>query len=98
MKKFQKPILKEVSQGWKKLTNVKVPMGRTALPTSPKKMEPVGVRFDFAGEIEKDKQLFNKYKIQPNAGKVSSSIREWRDKNGGTHGVMTEIDIKKDGG
>lgn len=37
------------------------------------------------------------FQIQPNAGKVPSTIREWREKNGGTHAVMGVMYVKKGG-
>ena len=36
--------------------------------------------------------------MQPNAGtKIPSSIKQWREKNGGTHAVMANVYVKKDG-
>lgn len=40
---------------------------------------------------------YHKYQCQPNAGKVPSSVREWREKNGGTHAVITPVLVKKGG-
>ena len=34
---------------------------------------------------------------QANAGKVPSSIKQWRESNGGTHAVMATGYVKKDG-
>jgi len=35
--------------------------------------------------------------MQANAGKVPTSIENWKKKNGGTHAVMANVLIKKDG-
>lgn len=40
---------------------------------------------------------YHKYQCKPNAGRIPSSVREWREANGGTHAVMASILIKKDG-
>ncbi|KAK0466504.1 hypothetical protein IW261DRAFT_1574576 [Armillaria novae-zelandiae] len=33
----------------------------------------------------------------PNAGKIPTSIKNWREANGGTHVVMADVYVKKDG-
>lgn len=38
---------------------------------------------------------YYKYQLQPNTGKIPSSIKQWRDKNGGTHAVTTTLFIPK---
>lgn len=38
---------------------------------------------------KEDGKGYHKYQLQPNTGKIPSSIKQWRDKNGGTHAVMT---------
>ncbi|KAG2115176.1 uncharacterized protein F5147DRAFT_769636 [Suillus discolor] len=35
--------------------------------------------------------------LQANAGKVPSTIKQWREANGGTHAVMADVFVKKDG-
>ena len=35
--------------------------------------------------------------MQPNAGKIPSSIEEWKKKHGGTHAVMATALVKKGG-
>ena len=48
-----------------------------------------GVRWDYDGIMEaEDGKKFDKVQLQPNAGKVPSTIDRWRKKNGGTHAVM----------
>lgn len=40
----------------------------------------------------------HKYNLQPNAGnEMPSSIKRWREKNGGTHAVMASVHVRKDG-
>lgn len=43
-----------------------------------------------------DGATYHKYQCQPNAGNIPSSIKDWREANGGTHAVMTSIYIKPD--
>lgn len=81
----------------KKFTNVSVNRGKTAFPKAPKDLESLGIRFDFDGEIQRDGLTYNKFQVQPNSGKVPSGVRDWRDKNGGTHAVMGSLYVKKDG-
>jgi hypothetical protein len=81
----------------KKFTNVSVNRGKTAFPKAPKDLESLGIRFDFDGEIQRDGLTYNKFQVQPNSGKVPSGVRDWRDKNGGTHAVMGSLFVKKDG-
>jgi hypothetical protein len=94
--------LKNVTRGigetgaWKKLAKPTISRGKTAWPKNKPDLERYGVRFDYDGEVVENGQTFHKYQLQPNAGKVPASIEDWRNKNGGTHGVMTSILIKKD--
>lgn len=56
------------------------------------------MRYDYDGEVTKGGLECHKYNVQPNAGiDVPSSIKRWREKNGGTHSVMTSVYVKKDG-
>lgn len=48
-------------------------------------------------EVNKADGTYHKFQLQPNAGKVPSSIKQWRDVNGGTHAVMATSYVKKDG-
>ncbi|KAL8897817.1 MAG: hypothetical protein Q9207_007007 [Kuettlingeria erythrocarpa] len=41
--------------------------------------------------------IYNEHKVQPNQGEISSFLKEWRDKNGGTHAVMATLRVKKGG-
>ena len=63
----------------------------------PKDLENLGIRWDFDGEVEASGIVYNKFQVQPNAGKVPSTIREWREKNGGTHAIMGVMYVKKGG-
>jgi len=82
----------------KKLTNVSVSRGKTAWPKAPKDLENLGIRFDYDGEVVRDGVTYNKFQVQPNSGKIPSTVRDWRDKNGGTHAVMGVMYVKKNGG
>lgn len=55
------------------------------------------VRWDYSGEIKRGDTVYHKFKLQPNAGKVPSTIKNWRDANGGTHAIMADVYVKKDG-
>ncbi|KAM5467496.1 hypothetical protein MauCBS54593_005467 [Microsporum audouinii] len=74
-----------------------VARGKTVWPKTPADLLRFGVRWDYDGVITKsDGKEYHKYQLQPNAGKIPSSIKEWRDKNGGTHAVMAIMYIPKD--
>jgi len=90
-------VKQEAVKAWKKLANPTVGRGKTAFPRSQKEQETLGVRLDYDGEVTQDGIQYHKYQIQPNAGKVPTSIEQWRKKNGGTHAVMGSIFVKKDG-
>ncbi|EER41640.1 conserved hypothetical protein [Histoplasma capsulatum var. duboisii H88] len=94
-----KELGESVARGgfWTKLVNPSVGRGKTAWPTAPADQVRIGVRFDYDGEVTINGVVHHKYQCQPNAGKIPSSIKTWRDANGGTHSVMTSIFIKKDG-
>lgn len=81
----------------KKLTSVSVSRGKTAWPKADPDLTNLGIRFDFDGEITQNGVVYNKFQVQPNAGKVPSSVRQWRDSNGGTHAVMGSMLVKKGG-
>ena len=81
----------------KKLTSVSVTRGKTAWPKTEKDLTNFGIRFDFDGETTQNGVIYNKFQVQPNAGKVPSSVRQWRDNNGGTHAVMGSMLVKKGG-
>jgi hypothetical protein len=86
------------NNAWKKLANPSASRGKTALPKKPADQQRPGIRFDYAGMIEKDGTEYHKYKMQANAGNdIPTSIKNWRKANGGTHAVMAEVFVKKDG-
>ncbi|KAF1835736.1 hypothetical protein BDW02DRAFT_567776 [Decorospora gaudefroyi] len=62
----------------KKFTDVTVGRGKTVYPKSSADQERVGVRWDYDGEVSRADGVYNKFQMQPNAGKVPSSIRQWR--------------------
>ncbi|KAL8749242.1 MAG: hypothetical protein Q9184_006883, partial [Pyrenodesmia sp. 2 TL-2023] len=41
--------------------------------------------------------VYNEHNVQPNQGKISSFLKDWRDKHGGTHAVMATMRVKKGG-
>ncbi|KAI6840440.1 hypothetical protein KC332_g1185 [Hortaea werneckii] len=86
-----------VKNAWKKLANPTVGRGKTAWPKSQADLLKYGIRLDYDGVVNVDGVEFYKYQCQPNAGKVASSVRDWRDKNGGTHAVITSVLVKKGG-
>ena len=86
------------SNGWKKLARPTVGRGSTAYPKDPAEQQRLGVRYDYDGEITRDGTVYHKFQMQPNAGNdIPSTIKKWRDANGGTHAVMTKVFVKKDG-
>jgi hypothetical protein len=84
------------SGAWKKLANPTVSRGKTAWPKGSADLENIGIRFDYDDEVTQDGTVFHKYQCQPNAGKISASLKDWREKNGGTHAVITTVLIRKD--
>lgn len=100
MKSQIRAIKNAVIEGsaWKKLTKPSVRQGQTAFPKKPTDQERLGVRFDYDGEITIDNTVYHKYQMQPNAGDgIPSTIKQWREANGGTHAVMADVYVKKDG-
>ncbi|ESZ90625.1 phosphotransferase enzyme family protein [Sclerotinia borealis F-4128] len=91
MKRVLDKARSSVTNAAKKFTNVSVARSKTAYPKAPKDLENLGLRWDYDGTV------YNKFQVQPNAGKVPSTIREWREKNGGTHVVMGVMYVKKGG-
>lgn len=71
--------------------------GGTTFPKAQKDLENLGIRWDYDGEVTESGTVYNKFQVQPNAGKVPSTISNWRDSNGGTHAVMGTMFVKKDG-
>ena len=97
MKKVFDKARSAIAKSAKKFTRVSVNRGQTAFPKAPRDLENLGIRCDYDGEIERGGILYNKFQIQPNAGKVNSTIRKWRERNGGTDAVMGVMYVKKDG-
>ncbi|KAI1975377.1 hypothetical protein LOZ53_003930 [Ophidiomyces ophidiicola] len=81
---------------WKKFVNPTVRCGQTIYPPRINQEE-VGIQYDYNGEIMKESVVYHKYNIQPNAGKIKTAFKNWRDTNGDTHATMTSILVKKDG-
>ncbi|KAJ5981940.1 hypothetical protein N7451_012040 [Penicillium sp. IBT 35674x] len=99
MQKALKSAIGKAVEGnaWQKFTNPSAGRGKTAFPKAQAEKERIGVRFDYDGEVTKADTVYHKFQMQPNAGKVPSSIKRWRDSNGGTHAVMAVALVKKDG-
>lgn len=100
MKKAFNNVNKKAMEGsnYTKFTQPKVSRGKTAFPSGTQLQKQLGVRYDYDGEVKKDGVECHKYNLQPNAGDdIPSSIKRWRQKNGGTHKVMATVYVKKDG-
>lgn len=82
------------SSVWERLGGPTVARGRTQWPKTQSELERLGVRFDYDGEVMENNQKYHKWQIQPNAGKIPSSWKEWRDRHGGTHAVIGIILVK----
>lgn len=81
---------------WKKFTNPSASRGGTAWPKGSNNQETIGIRFDYDGEVSKLDGVYHKFQVQPNAGKIPTTFKNWRDQNGGTHVVMASAFVKKD--
>lgn len=100
MQKALKNVSKAATEGnaWTKFTQPKVTRGKTAFPTNPSQQSRLGTRYDYDGVVVKDGVEYHKFNVQPNAGHdVPNPIKNWRQKNGGTHSVMASVFVKKDG-
>ncbi|KAK0482280.1 hypothetical protein IW261DRAFT_1026639 [Armillaria novae-zelandiae] len=82
---------------WTKFTNPTAARGKTAFPKTVADQERLDVRFDYDKEVEKGGEVYHKFDMQPNAGKIPTSIKNWREAHGGTHAVMADVYVKKDG-
>jgi len=82
---------------WKKFVKPTVSRGKTVWPKTQKELEKHGIRWDYDGEVTVEGVVYHKYQCQPNAGKIPTSIKNWREANGGTHAVMGTMLVKKDG-
>ncbi|KAF2118670.1 hypothetical protein BDV96DRAFT_642852 [Lophiotrema nucula] len=96
--KALKSVGKTLSEGgaWKKLATPTVSRGKTAWPKTSSDLENIGIRFNYDDEITQNGVVYHKYQCQPNAGKIPASLKDWREKNGGTHAVITTVLVKKD--
>ena len=60
-----------------------------------------GVRWDYDSIVTYENKECHKFQQQPNAGKILSTIKQWRVKNGGTHAVIgvmyVPVDTDPDG-
>jgi hypothetical protein len=86
-----------VDNNWKMLTDPTLGRGITALPTAPVLQKRLGVHFDYDNKITKEDGTYCKFQMQPNAGDIPKSIKNWREAHGGTHSVMADVFVKKGG-
>ncbi|KAI0738764.1 hypothetical protein BC629DRAFT_1686867 [Irpex lacteus] len=95
--KLIKAVTTEAVKGnnWKKFSNPSAVRGGTAYPKKPADQERFGIRFDYDTVVNKDGIDYHTYKMQANQGKIPSSIKAWRDKNG-TDAVMAVVWVKVD--
>lgn len=86
--------------GWKKLAYPTVGRGLTAYPKTSGDLQRLGIRYDYDGEITgQDGIVYHKFQMQANAGDdIPNTIKNWRAANGGTHSIMADVYVKKDGG
>lgn len=100
MQKAFKDVTKKAVEGntYAKFTRPKMSRGKTAFPSDPQLQKQLGVRSDYDGEVTKGGVECHKYNVQPNAGsEIPSSIKRWREKNGGTQAIMASVYVRKDG-
>lgn len=97
--KIIKSLIAEAIKGntWKKFANPSAARGKTAYPQTSGDQERYGIRFDYDTLVDRDGNgtMFHTFKMQPNKGKIPSSIKLWRDKNG-TDAIMATVWVKKD--
>lgn len=96
--KIIKALIAEAMRGnniWQKFSNPSAARGKTAYPKTSADQERYGIRFDYDQVVtQTDGTEYHSFKMQPNAGKIPSSIKAWRDKNG-TDAVMAKVLVKK---
>lgn len=101
VKKYIKKLADFAKTKPNKLTAVTVAQHKTALPSSSKDQQNIGLRADFVSEYKApDNTVFNKFAIQPNAGSgVAPTIKEWIKQQGkkGTHSDLGHLYVKKNG-
>ncbi|KAL5523378.1 hypothetical protein ACEPAF_1645 [Sanghuangporus sanghuang] len=87
------------SNGWKKLARPTVGRGLTAYPKGPGEQQRLGVHHEYDSKMSGENgTVYHKFQMRPNAGNdIPSTIKNWRDANGGTHAIMANMLVKKDG-
>lgn len=80
---------------WKKFSQPNKGRGKTVFPSTSVEQERLGIRWDYDGLVTKPDGQYHKYQMQPNAGKIPTSIKQWREANGGTHAVMATVLVKE---
>lgn len=70
--------------------------GKTVWPKTSADLLRYVVRWDYDGVVTYENKKCHKFQLQPNAGTFPSTIKQWRDKNGGTHAVIGVIYIPVD--
>jgi len=70
--------------------------GKTVWPKTSTDLLRYGVRRDYDGVVTYENKKCHKFQLQPIAGKIPSTIKQWRDKNGGTHAVIGVMYIPVD--
>ncbi|KAF4618167.1 hypothetical protein D9613_011659 [Agrocybe pediades] len=80
---------------WRKLANPTVARGKTAFPRVSGDQEKYGIRLDYDTDVNQDGMEYHLFKMQANQGKIPSSLKTWRDKNG-TDAVMATVWVKAD--
>ena len=95
--KIIKMLIAEAVKGnmWQKFANPSAARGKTAFPKTSGDQEKYGIRYDYDTVVNKEGTDFHTFKMQPNKGKIPSSIRAWRDKHG-TDAIMVTVWVKKD--
>lgn len=95
--KIIKTLIAEAVKGntWQKFANPSAARGKTAFPKTSGDQEKYGIRYDYDTIVNKEGTDFHTFKMQPNKGKIPSSIRAWRDKHG-TDAIMATVWVKKD--
>ncbi|KAF2796145.1 hypothetical protein K505DRAFT_238405, partial [Melanomma pulvis-pyrius CBS 109.77] len=57
----------------------------------------IGVRFDYDDEVTQNGIVLHKFQWKPNAGKITASLKYWRERHRGTDSVITTVIIKRGG-
>jgi hypothetical protein len=70
--------------------------GKTVWPKTAADLLRHGVRWDYDGIVTYNNTECHRFQLQPNAGKIPSTIKEWREKNGGTYAVIAVMHIPVD--